>query len=87
MFQEAPEILWLTEVHEATQRAVRVGGCRVDEDASLRTFAGGVGIDSLADARCVVAALQRQLTNQQMRERVEHGVPDAGVALIRVKMT
>src|SRR5438445_635881 len=72
LLQQAPEVLRLAEIDEATQGPIGVGGCRVDEDASLRTLAQGISIDSLADTRGVVAAFQRQLTNQQVRERVEH---------------
>ena len=66
LLQQAAEVLRLAEIDEATQRPVGVRRRRVDEDAGLRALARGIGIDSLADTRGVVATLQRQLTNQQV---------------------
>ena len=64
LLQQAAKIFWLAKVDEAAQRAVRIGCCRVDENACLRAIARCVGIDALTNASGVVSAFQRQLPNQ-----------------------
>ena len=86
LLQQAPEIFWLAEIDEAAQSPIRIGGCRIDEDAGLGAIALSIGIDSLANTRGVVAAFQRELTDQQVRERVEHGVANAWITVTRVEM-
>ena len=39
LLQQAAKIFWLAKVDEAAQRAVRIGCCRVDEDACLWAIA------------------------------------------------
>ena len=78
--KQAPEVLGLAEVDEAAERAVGVGRCRVDQDARLRLAVFGVGVDALADARRVVAAIERELADEQVRDRVKHREANAGKA-------
>lgn len=39
LLQQTAKVLWLAEIDEAAQRAVRIGCCRVDEDACLWAIA------------------------------------------------
>jgi hypothetical protein len=59
---------------EAAERALRAGGAGVEQDA----VTGGAGVDALDDGGRGVAALEGDGLDQQVRERVQHHVGDAG---------
>ena len=81
-FEDPPQLVWCSEADEAAEGALAVAGSRVEQDARLVT--PRVGVDALADARRRVPALQGDLPDEQVRQRVQQQVPVARpVVLVR----
>lgn len=72
--EQSPEVFRFAEIDKAAQRPIGVGGGRVNENARLGIRTRQIGVDAFADARCVVAAFQREFADKQARESVEHGM-------------
>ena len=85
--QQASEVCGLAKVDEAAERAIGVGRRRVDQDARLRLAVLGVGIDALADARRVVAAVECELADEQMGDRVEQREAPTGEVGVGIETT
>src|SRR5690606_5613843 len=82
--QQSAEVLGFAKLDEASQRPVRIGRRRVDEDT--RVLIPGISVDPFTNARCVVAAFECQLADEQVRQRVEHGITDTRIALVRIEV-
>src|SRR5579883_2610983 len=87
LVEQPPEVLGFAQFDQSTERSVRVGGSGVDEEASLILVAVDLGVNPLANAGGIVTALERQFPDQHVRERVEHHISCARIALIRIQIS
>ena len=78
LLEQAAQIIRLTKLHKPAQRSIRIGGCRVDENTSLRTAVICLGIDAFPNTCGIVAAVERQFPDEQMSDRMEQCVTNPG---------